>query len=602
MTSSRGLTRIASCGFRNAQSLSLKRSISRLLSSRRMTTTTTTLVDNTITNNSPYYNATVVDIAGILKDCLPDMRVSTNEYDCAQHGQGESFHTSPHNIIPSVVAYPRSTSDVQVIVGQCMRHRIPLVPFGAGTSLEGHVNALYPNTLSLDLTLLQKIELHHEEYDNNHGGNRESIASPVVTVGAGVRRHALNDALRATGLHFTVDPGADATIGGMVATGASGTTTIRYGTMRDNILGLTSVVATTPTPTAANGNGNNNNTNNTNKGNNREVAIEQQQQQQQQQPEATTATLVHAGTRGGALKNAAGYDLLSLFCGSEGTLGVITEVTIKLHPRPEHVVAATCTFASLQMAAQAAANLQLLGGNNLGLTRCELLDAASIQAFNDYNNNNNNNNNNNQDDRGVPSRPVQPTLFLELQGCSKVALSEQVAICEAICREQGEEEYSDNEEDKSDNEYSTANKNMTFELAWEADARHALWKARHSLYYAVLASRWQTPPPPPPPPPLSPTSPSSDTRSSSASDQEAAATPPTIRGIVTDACVPIAHLADVIAATSDDAQAMGLFAACCFGHAGVSKSNRCVLMALDHAQYTFHLISSFFRSMLDYVL
>jgi D-lactate dehydrogenase (cytochrome) len=523
MACSRGLWKISCYGFKNASSL--KRSHS-LFASRKVST----LVDN------QQYNSTV-DIAGILRDCLPDMHVSSNPYDCAQHGKGESFHTSLHN--PAVVAYPRCTADVQTIVAQCMRYRIPLVAFGAGTSLEGHVNALYKNTLSLDMTLLQKIELHdkknhHSDDDKSDGGSGTTIVSPVVTVGAGVRRHQLNDALRHTGLHFTVDPGADATIGGMVATGASGTTTIRYGTMRDNILGLTCVVPATAASAAVA------DCNFSDKiDNKRNSSMSSNAQQQQEQP-----TLVHAGTRGGALKNSAGYDLLSLFCGSEGTLGVITEITLKLHPRPEHVVAATCTFPSLHSAAQAVANLQLLtgGGDNLGLTRCELLDTASIQAFNDYNN---------KDDHNgvvVPSRSVQPTLFLELQGCSETSLKEQVALCEAICRQEDERDDSSNM--------------MTFELAWEANARHALWKARHSLYYAVLASRWQTPPPPPPPS-------SSSSRSNSSATADDAAT--SMSGIVTDACVPIAHLADIITATSDDAKAMGLFAAPCFGHAGVSR-------------------------------
>lgn len=474
----------------------------------------------TLSTCSTDKNDSAVDIASILKKCLPGMDVTTNPYDCAQHGKGESHHTSSH--VPAVVAYPRSTDDVQTIVGHCMQHRIPIIPFGAGTSVEGHVNALYKNTLSLDLTRLQKIQIHDDE-----NGSDSGIVAPVVTVGAGVRRHQLNEALRHTGLYFTVDPGADATIGGMVATGASGTTTIRYGTMRDNILGLTCIVAGRTTTATINN-------------------------------ETTTElepTLVHAGTRGGALKNSAGYDLLSLFCGSEGTLGVITEVTLKLHPRPEHVVAATCTFSSLHAAAQAVANLQLLGGNNLGLTRCELLDSDSIQAFNDYN----------TDDQ-VPSRPVQPTLFLELEGCSETALSDQVAMAEAICREED------------------VDSNMEFELAWEANARHALWKARHSLYYAAIASRKQIPPAPP-----SPKTNSSSTTSSSSDKGDDDDVAP-MGAIVTDACVPIFHLADVITATSADVKELGLYSGPCFGHAGVSGGGS----GNPHASFTFihHMISN----------
>jgi D-lactate dehydrogenase (cytochrome) len=195
----------------------------------------------------------------------------------------------------------------------------------------------------------------------------------------------------------------------MVATGASGTTTVRYGGMRENLLALECILANGDPP-----------------------------------------TIVHAGTR--ALKNSAGYDLVSLLCGSEGTLGVITSVTVKLHPIPQHVVGAVCVFSSLRQAAQAVAALKL---NDIPLSRCELLDATSVQAFNSY--------------KPDHSREVKPTLFLEFQGSSEASIQEQVAMAESICTE---EHYGSN-----------------FEFASSEEDRNALWSARHTLYNASLALR-----------------------------------------------------------------------------------------------------------------
>jgi len=332
-----------------------------------------------------------------LQESLSHVEFDTNAYERNRHGRGESHHPLA---APDVVVSPKNTQDVQTIVRYCVEHRIPIIPFGVGTSVEGHVSALHGG-LSLDTKHLQSINVPDFTSD--------TIPDPIAVVGAGVTRKTLNEALRHTGMQFVVDPGADATIGGMVATGASGTTAVRYGGMRENILALECV-----------------------------LADEQ-------------ATVVRAGTK--ALKNSAGYDLVSLMCGSEGTLGVITSVTCKLHPVVEHVMAAVCVFESLFDAAQAVAALKL---TDIPVSRCELLDATSVEAFNAYN-------------KETTPMEVKPTLFLEFQGSSAVSLQEQVEMSKSICVD----------------DFGGSN----FLFHSDEQERRALWSARHSLLYATTALR-----------------------------------------------------------------------------------------------------------------
>lgn len=325
----------------------------------------------------------------------------TNPYELDRHGRGESFHpTQP----PEAILKPTSEEQVSAILSFCHEHSVPVVPFGVGTSVEGHVCCL-EGGISLDTVNLNSIQLP-SDLSSSLSSSDDALPDPIARVGAGVTRHTLNQALRHTGLQFVVDPGADATIGGMVATGASGTTAVRYGTMRENLLEVECVLA--------------------------------------------DGTLVRSGTK--ALKNSAGYDMTSLLCGSEGTLGVITAATVKLHPIPQHAMAAVCVFPSLHAAANAVATLKFCG---VPLLRCELLDGPSVAAFNAYN-------------PGEEDLPVAPTLFLEFAAESEATLSEQVKATAEVCDDLG---------------------GSGFEFTSSEEDRKKLWAARHSLYYASIHSR-----------------------------------------------------------------------------------------------------------------
>ncbi len=291
---------------------------------------------------------------------------------------------------PDIVCFPHTTDEVAAIVKIARAHRLPIVPFGAGTSLEGHVNA-FSGGITIDLREMNKVL-------------RVSADDLDATVEAGVTRLQLNKALSNTGLTFPVDPGADATIGGMTATRASGTTAVRYGTMRENVLGLTVVLA--------------------------------------------DGTIIHTGTR--ARKSSAGYDLTRLFVGSEGTLGVMTEVTLRLHPLPEAVSAAVCSFESIQGAVETViATIQL----GIPVARIELLDEVQLDAVNRY---------------SKTSYPVAPTLFFEFHSDSARHVTDQAEAVQALAADHG---------------------GRGFQWATHLEDRERLWQARHDALYAALALR-----------------------------------------------------------------------------------------------------------------
>jgi len=321
-----------------------------------------------------------------LKRLLGD-RVSDAPAVREHHSRGESYHAPAP---PDIVCFPSSTGEVAEIARISQRFRLALVPFGAGTSLEGHVNAIHGG-ISVDLREMNKVL-------------RVSAEDLDATVEAGVTRLQLARALRDTGLMFSVDPGADATIGGMAATRASGTTAVRYGTMRDNVLALTVVLA--------------------------------------------DGAVIRTGTR--ARKSAAGYDLTRLFVGSEGTLGILTEVTVRLHPVPDAVSAAVCAFDSIQGAVETViATIQL----GIPVARIELLDENQLDAVNRY---------------SRTHYPVAPTLFFEFHSDSDAHLKELADTVQALASERG---------------------GRGFEWATHLEDRERLWQARHTAYYAALALR-----------------------------------------------------------------------------------------------------------------
>lgn len=320
-----------------------------------------------------------------LREVVGD-RLSTAAAVREQHGRDESFHP-PHP--PDAVVFPRATDEVVEIVRVCARHGSPIIPFGAGTSLEGHVHALSGGVSVAMSGMDRLLELNAEDMD--------------CRVEAGLTRVGLSAHLKATGLFFPVDPGADATLGGMVSTGASGTTSVRYGTMRENVLGLTVVLA--------------------------------------------DGRVIRTGGR--ARKSSAGYDLTRLFVGSEGTLGVITEVALRLHGVPEAIAAAVCSFPTLEAAVD---TVILVIQSGIPVARVELLDEVQMDAVNRYS------------DLDYPARP---TLFFEFHG-SPEGVREQSEAAGEISREAG---------------------GSGFEWATRAENRDALWRARHEAYYAALALR-----------------------------------------------------------------------------------------------------------------
>ena len=311
--------------------------------------------------------------------------VSTNETVLAQHGRDESA-IPPVN--PSAVVMPQSTEEVSKVLAYCNQQKIPVVAFGAGSSLEGHVLPLFGG-ISLDLTQMNKIiDVRADDL--------------LVRVQPGVHRVALNEKLANSGLFFSVDPGADATLGGMAATGAAGTTTVRYGSMRDNVLALTAVMA--------------------------------------------DGTIIKTGRE--TRKLSAGYDLTRLLVGSEGTLAVITELTLRVFGIPERMAAATVQFKSLADGVTAATAIVRSG---ISIARCEFLDAKCIKNVNSHD--------------GLSLAEV-PTLFFEFHG-SPQGVAEDAQSVKDIVEEFGGSEF-----------------------AWSTDegARRKLWQARHNAYWAGIAA------------------------------------------------------------------------------------------------------------------
>lgn len=303
-----------------------------------------------------------------------------------QHGRDESPLAAPP---PDAVAFPGSAQEVSRILQACTRHRVPVVPFGVGTSLEGHVLAT-AGGISLDMSRMDRIvEVNSEDLD--------------ATVEAGVTRKSLNASLRAHGLFFSVDPGADATIGGMAATGASGTTTVRYGAMKENVLSLQVVLA--------------------------------------------DGSIMRTGAR--ARKTVAGYDMTRLFVGSEGTLGVITEVTVRLRGIPEVISAVVCRFGEVRAAVSAVVSILQLG---IPVARIEFLDAMSVMAINKH---------------SGTSYPESPSLFLEFHG-SEAEVSEQM---------------------RQTQEMAEQHEARDLRSSLDGSDRVELWRARHDHFYASRALR-----------------------------------------------------------------------------------------------------------------
>jgi D-lactate dehydrogenase (cytochrome) len=329
--------------------------------------------------------AVVADLRTELLRLVPDeRRVSDVESVLDEHGADLSYH-APRR--PDVVVYPQSTQEVAAVLCYADGAGVHVTPFGAGTSLEGHVIPL-EGGISLDLTRMSSIlELRPDDL--------------TVTVQPGVTRSQLEAAAGPHGLWFPVDPGADATLGGMAATNASGTTSVRYGGMRTHVLALEVVLA--------------------------------------------DGRVVRTGSR--AVKTSAGYNLTSLFVGSEGTLGVITELTLRLHAIPEHIVVARAAFPSVEAACRAAA--AIIGAGVL-VTRCELLDATTIGALNAF---------------SGTSFPESPYLFVEFGG-TEAGVAGDLASTRELVEDEG----------------ATA-----FEAEGDPTARARMWNARHNALMASLA-------------------------------------------------------------------------------------------------------------------
>jgi len=317
-----------------------------------------------------------------LKALLGD-RVSTSQAVREHHGKDESYF--PY-ALPDAVVYPHTTEEVRDVVNICRSHRVPMIPYGVGTSLEGHILAIRGG-VTIDLSQMNKILSVHE-------------ADLDAVVQAGVTRKQLNEHIKHTGLFFPVDPGADATLGGMAATRASGTNAVRYGTMRENVISLKVVLA--------------------------------------------DGRIIQTSRR--PKKSAAGYDLTRLFVGSEGTLGIITEVTVRLYAVQEAMSAAVCAFQSVDGCTDTVIQTIQSG---VPIARCDIVCEKTIDAINKYK---------------KTSYRVAPTVFFEFHG-TRAGVVEQAETVQAIAKENG---------------------GMDFHWATKPEDRNQLWDARHHAYFACL--------------------------------------------------------------------------------------------------------------------
>ncbi|WP_111731907.1 FAD-binding oxidoreductase [Roseovarius amoyensis] len=317
---------------------------------------------------------------------LLGQRLACSKTELAQHGASEThFPLAP----PDAVAYPETTEEVAALMRICAAHRCPVVGWGTGTSLEGQAQA-FQGGVCVDFTRMNRVL-------------EVSQADMHARVQPGVTREALNDELRATGLFFPVDPGANASLGGMASTRASGTTAVRYGTMRDNVMGLEVVTA--------------------------------------------TGQVIRTGTA--ARKTAAGYDLTALFVGSEGTLGLITELTLRLRGIPEAISAAVCAFDTAADAVNCVIDTIQMG---VPMARIELVDAATVRAVNAY--------------AGM-NLPEKPHLLLEFHG-SETGVAEQAEVFGAIAADHS---------------------GARFDWATKTEDRNTLWAVRHNAFHAIMAMR-----------------------------------------------------------------------------------------------------------------
>jgi D-lactate dehydrogenase (cytochrome) len=313
-------------------------------------------------------------------------RLSTSMAMREHHGRDESSYDP---MLPDAVVFAHSSEEVAAAVRLCNQYRFPIIAYGTGTSLEGHILALQGG-LSIDLSQMNQVV----------AVNPEDL---TVTVQAGVTRKQLNTEIKDTGLFFPIDPGADASIGGMAATRASGTNAVRYGTMRENVLSLTVVTA--------------------------------------------EGKIIRTGTR--AKKSSAGYDLTRLFVGSEGTLGIITEITLKIYPQPEAISAAVCSFNDIASAVNTVIQTIQMG---VPVARVEFVDENGVRAFNKH------------DKLTLPEKPL---LLFEFHG-SEYGVKEQAELVQQIADE---------------------HQAIGFEWATRPEDRSRLWQARHTAYFALLQLR-----------------------------------------------------------------------------------------------------------------